>query len=126
LGGPKSLPANEVVEEAPKMALTILEKDPKLTWEEHKNLRESLMAKKFVLEEYSRFTDQDLIDDLLRVASELNKKSLSHFEYRDRGKYKAHNFVQRFGSWIKALEKAGLGKNRSNVQRVTNQYLIDD
>ena len=28
----------DVVEEARKMALTILEKDPKLTWEEHKNL----------------------------------------------------------------------------------------
>jgi ATP-dependent DNA helicase RecG len=35
----------DVVEEARKMALTILEKDPKLTWEEHKNLRDSLMAK---------------------------------------------------------------------------------
>jgi len=46
LGGPKAyLPANEVVEEVRKMALTILEKDPKLTWEEHKNLRDSLMAK---------------------------------------------------------------------------------
>ncbi len=35
----------DVVEEARKMALTILEKDPKLIWEEHKNLRDSLMAK---------------------------------------------------------------------------------
>jgi len=35
----------DVVEEARKMAMTILEKDPKLTWEEHRNLRESLMAK---------------------------------------------------------------------------------
>jgi ATP-dependent DNA helicase RecG len=35
----------DVVEEARKMAMTILEKDPKLTWEEHKNLRDSLMAK---------------------------------------------------------------------------------
>lgn len=85
------------------------------------------MDKKFVLEEsYRRFTDQDLIDDLLRVALELNKKSLSHFEYRERGKYKAHNFVQRFGSWIKALEKAGLGKSKSKIQRVTDQYLIAD
>jgi hypothetical protein len=33
------------VEEASKMALTILEKDPKLTWEEHKNLRDGLMVK---------------------------------------------------------------------------------
>jgi hypothetical protein len=46
LGDPKAhLPADEVVKEARKMALTILEKNPKLTWEDHKNLRESLMAK---------------------------------------------------------------------------------
>jgi len=44
--GPKAhLPANEVVEEAHKMALTILAKDPKLTWEEHKNPQVGLMAK---------------------------------------------------------------------------------
>ncbi len=36
---------NAAVEEALKMALTILEKDPKLTWYEHKNLRDSLIIK---------------------------------------------------------------------------------
>jgi hypothetical protein len=82
---------------------------------------------KFELNDYHRgIKDVDLIDDLLRVASELNKKSLSHFEYRDRGKYKAHNFIKRFGCWVKALEKAGLGKSKSKVQRVSDQYLIDD
>ena len=35
----------DVVEEARKMALTIIDKDPNLTWEEHKNLRESLLSK---------------------------------------------------------------------------------
>jgi hypothetical protein len=46
VGWPKGgLPASEELEEARKMALTILEKAPKLTWEEHKNLRDNLMAK---------------------------------------------------------------------------------
>lgn len=72
------------------------------------------MSFKFELEEYHRNTpSEDLIADLRRVASELNKKSVTRAEQDDRGKFHSTIFVRRFGTWLDALEKAGLEKTRT-------------
>ncbi|MBI3582134.1 MAG: HNH endonuclease [Nitrospinae bacterium] len=69
---------------------------------------------KFELEEYHRgVTDEELIADLRRVASELKKTSITNSDYGERGKYHIATYLRRFGSWFIALEKAGLEKSRN-------------
>jgi hypothetical protein len=71
---------------------------------------------KFELEEYHRgVTDEELLADLQRVASELNKTAVTHTEYDERGKYGKTIHIRRFGSWFKALEKTGLEKTRTSM-----------
>jgi len=53
--------------------------------------------------------DDDLLEDLKHVATNLNTDSLSSREYNDNGgKYTSGTIGARFGSWNKALIKAGL------------------
>ena len=69
---------------------------------------------KFELEEYHRgITDKELLTELKRVASELNKTAVSREENDECGKYGTTTYIRRFGSWFKALEKAGLEKTRT-------------
>jgi len=69
---------------------------------------------KFELEEYHRgITDEELLTELKRVASELNKTAVSREENDERGKYGTTTYIRRFGSWFNALEKAGLEKTRT-------------
>jgi hypothetical protein len=69
---------------------------------------------KFELEEYHRgITEDQLISDLKKVALELNKNTVQRTEYDEKGKFGATTYIRRFGSWFKALEKAGLDKTRT-------------
>jgi 5-methylcytosine-specific restriction endonuclease McrA len=71
---------------------------------------------KFKLEEYHRdITDDNLIADLKRVASENNKSSVTRKEYAKKGRYGGTTFVRRFGNWSQALEKAGLQKSNIGI-----------
>ena len=80
---------------------------------------------KFQLESHNRnVPDQDLIDDLKRVADELGKDKVTIDEYNDRGKYHNSTLNRRFGSWFKALEKAGLKKTRT--LNISNEELFEN
>ena len=69
---------------------------------------------KFELDDYHRNTPEDaLIEDLKTVAAKLGKKSVTHDEYNDNGRYSSSTYVRRFGSWFKALEMAGLENTRT-------------
>lgn len=69
---------------------------------------------RFTLDEYHRgVTDEELLADLKRVATELNKNSITRDDYKDQGKYGGTTYIRRFGSWFNALEKAGLEKTRT-------------
>jgi hypothetical protein len=69
---------------------------------------------KFELDEYHRgITNDELINDLKKVAKDLNKKAVSRAEYDEKGKYGTTTHLRRFGSWFNALEKAGLEKTRT-------------
>jgi len=69
---------------------------------------------KFELEEYHRgVTDEELLADLQRVASDLNKTAITRDDYGPRGKYGITTYIRRFGSWFNALGKAGLEKTRT-------------
>jgi hypothetical protein len=69
---------------------------------------------KFELDTYNRNTpDQELLDDLTRVAKEIGKDKVTIDEYNERGKFHNTTLTRRFGNWFKSLEKAGLEKTRN-------------
>jgi len=80
---------------------------------------------KFELEEYHRnISRDDLIKDLKRIATFLEKQSVTQAEYNRLGKYSSHTFIRKFGSWLKALGDAGLEKTRN--LHLTEEELIQD
>lgn len=69
---------------------------------------------KFELEPYHRnVSEEELLKDLKRVASQLGKNSVTTDEYNTHGKYHSCTFYRKSGSWFKVLEKAGLSKTRN-------------
>jgi hypothetical protein len=52
--------------------------------------------------------DQELLDDLKRVADKLGRNNLTSREYDENGKYTSGTIHRRFENWNKALQKAGL------------------
>ena len=87
---------------------------------------------KFELNDYNRnVPDEELIKDILYVATCLNKESLTTVEYSSLGKYNVSTITRRLGSWNKALEQAGLHIAKSythnvNNENISNDELIDD
>ena len=55
-------------------------------------------------------TDKELLDDLVNVAMQLGKKSLTYWEYTDSkiNRFHSGTIATRFGKWNTAVEKAGL------------------
>ena len=69
---------------------------------------------KFELEEYHRgITNEELVAELKLIALKLNKVALKRSDNDEHGKYGTTTYIRRFGSWFKALEKAGLEKTRT-------------
>ncbi len=52
--------------------------------------------------------EEELLEELRRVAEIYGKNTLSISEYQRYGKYGIKPMYRRFGSWLKALKKAGL------------------
>jgi Homing endonuclease associated repeat/HNH endonuclease len=64
---------------------------------------------KFELKPYNRNTpDQELLDDLKRVAKGFTSDKITKSDYDKKGKFSSGTIEKRFGNWNKALEKAGL------------------
>lgn len=64
---------------------------------------------KFELNTYHRnTTDEELLEDLKKVAIKLGKNKITRTEYSKNGKYYYKTLARRFGSWNNALEKADL------------------
>jgi Homing endonuclease associated repeat/HNH endonuclease len=65
----------------------------------------------FKLEEFHRNVPDDaLIADLVRVSQMLGKNQITFRDYNHIGKYHSSTVAARFGSWHKALERAGLDR----------------
>lgn len=80
---------------------------------------------RFELENHHRnVPDDELLDDLKRVASELAKPKITIDEYNERGKFHATTLTRRFGSWFVALDKAGLQKTRN--LNISNEELFEN
>ena len=68
---------------------------------------------KFELTEPGKdFSNSELTQDLIRLATLLNKKSVTLKEYQKYGKYSYQTQKKRFGSWLKAVETAGLEESK--------------
>lgn len=84
---------------------------------------------KYELNSYNRYVNEaDLIEDLRKVASTLNSNYVSRSDYESKGNYSATPFINRFGSWIKSLEIAGLSTERSvsDYHRISDKELLED
>jgi len=64
---------------------------------------------KYELNTYHRNTpDQELLDDLKKVADQIGMDKVTREQYDQQGKFHSGTFEKRFGTWNKALIKAGL------------------
>ncbi|MBN1240362.1 MAG: hypothetical protein JXB36_17805, partial [Gammaproteobacteria bacterium] len=53
-------------------------------------------------------SNEDLVEELRRIATELGAESLTQRQFKDRSKVSAACLSRRFGSWTAALAAAGL------------------
>src|SRR5579859_6666784 len=70
------------------------------------------------------FDNEAILDDLRKVAKELGKNSVTSHEYPKYGKFSDKVFVNRFGSWNKGLEAAGL--EQTKARNISNEELFEN
>lgn len=79
----------------------------------------------FELEPHNRNVPSErLIDELRRVATLLNRESVTIDQFNEHGALHSATLSRRFGSWFKALEAAGLRKTRN--LHLTNEQLLEN
>ena len=79
---------------------------------------------KFELKQYHQnISEEEVIEDMKRVAELLNKSSFTISDYQKHGKYHNSTLSKKFGSWKCALNSAGLNYSR---KRITNDELLED
>ncbi|HUO05284.1 MAG TPA: HNH endonuclease [Candidatus Binataceae bacterium] len=80
---------------------------------------------KYELEPYHRdVPDEELLDDLRRVARELGKSRVTVDEYNERGRFHSDTLKRRLGSWFKATDKAGL--KRTRILNISDEELFSN
>jgi 5-methylcytosine-specific restriction endonuclease McrA len=83
------------------------------------------MKPRFELETHHRnVADEEFVADLRRVAGELGATTVTIDQYNERGQYHASTLARRFGSWFKAIERAGLEKSRK--LNISNEELFQN
>lgn len=71
---------------------------------------------KFELRKTARgLSDEELLLDMRRVAQKLGRDTATIAEYSEHGLGHASTIQRRFGSWFKALDRAGLNPSRSRI-----------
>ena len=91
---------------------------------------------RFELKDYHRnVSNEELINDVLRVKMIYGKDTLTKAEYKEHGKYSCDTFLSRFGGWSNVLCACGLrvtklqaaaAKAAHNYAHVTDEQLICD
>ena len=71
-----------------------------------------------------QITQQEMISDIKRVATKLNKEFLLLLEYKQHGTFSMKDIVNSFGSWRKAYIAAGLKNPRT--REFTIEEIIED
>ena len=84
---------------------------------------------KFELNDYRKeLTDEEIIEDIKRVAQELEHDYISISTYRKCGQYSQTAIQGHFGTWKNALSIAGLRNERtkSELKRIKNEDYYAD
>lgn len=80
---------------------------------------------RFELESYHRnVPDEDLLAELHRVAGLLNNKSVTIDQFNDHAAFHSTTLSRRFGTWMKALDAAGLPRTRN--LNISNDHLFEN
>ena len=69
-------------------------------------------------------SDEDLLSDIMRVSKVVGGITLTQKTYSINGLYDVSTITRRFGSWIKALERAGL--KSGNIINYTDEELFEN
>lgn len=64
-----------------------------------------------------KYSDKELLDEVRRVAAEIDKPTLSARAFRERSRIPINTVVNRFGKWLDILRKAGLEHMFSGPQK---------
>lgn len=67
-------------------------------------------------------TDQELIAELQRVAARIEKEELSQAEFNENSELSASAIRNRFGSWSKGLQAAGLAEVKNGIRHTELDY----
>ena len=70
------------------------------------------------------FSNDDILDDLRKAAKTLGKNTIGQREYLKLGKFSCKTYNNRFGSWNKAIKKAGLDTVRDT--KVSDEMLFEN
>jgi len=65
--------------------------------------------------------DKEFLDDLKRVADDLGADTVTTSQYNERGRFFDSSLRRRFGSWPRALERAGLVSLARNIKYTDEQ-----
>ena len=76
--------------------------------------------------ERCRVSNEEIFEDLRRVAKELQSGTVSYDAYKKLGKYSAEHFFKRFGKWNIALQKAGLNGTGFSKDKISEQQCFDE
>jgi hypothetical protein len=77
---------------------------------------------KFELEDFHRdIPDEELIDDMKRVAAELKQNFLTIRQYDKDSKFSSGTIKRRFGTWLIAIERAGLKETKQQLNKVVSE-----
>ena len=74
---------------------------------------------------YRNISDEELIEDVKKVACFLKKESITIDEYDKNGKYNHTTFYRRFGSWKDVLKIANLSTEMHNFYISDYDYILD-
>lgn len=69
-------------------------------------------------------TDEELVEDLLKIVNQLNKKTITAKEYGKHGKFSESTLRRRFNGWTKTLERANLKPTKD--YSVTKKELLEE
>jgi hypothetical protein len=73
--------------------------------------------------QYNQISDEELLNDM-RISFGKTDGKLTIEDYRDVGNHSANTVKRRFGSWLNALESAGLPQTRE--KNATKEKLLED
>ena len=77
-------------------------------------------------DERCRISDEELFEDLRRVAKDIQNNTVTWNDYKTHGKYSCYGILKRFGKWNTALQKAGLNRTGFIRDKITEQQCFDE